>query len=89
VEGGLQSYQGFTTLELDITFPASVDGKTVLGRLLSQIGSIASRGFPRDEVRLAKRTVRSREALLKEKIHYWAMEKATYLVAGTPLRRTW
>jgi zinc protease len=84
VEGGLQSYQGFTTLELDITFPASVDGKTVLGRLLSQIGSIASRGFPRDEVRLAKRTVRSREALLKEKIHYWAMEKATYLVAGSP-----
>lgn len=83
-EASLSVLRDFLTLDLFVTFPQETDEDRVLGVLLKEMDRLAQEGVEGGELVLAKRALQANEVFLKERIHYYVMEKASRIVALGP-----
>lgn len=83
-EASLSVLRDFLTLDLFVTFPQGTDEDRVLELLVKEMTRLAQDGVEEGELELAKRQLQADEVFLKERIHYYAMEKASRIVALGP-----
>lgn len=83
-EVSLSILRDLLTLDLFVTFPQGTDEDRVLGILFKEMARLAQGGVEEGELELAKRQLQADEVFLKERIHYYAMEKASRIVALGP-----
>ncbi|MFN3476153.1 MAG: M16 family metallopeptidase, partial [Candidatus Methylomirabilales bacterium] len=83
-EAALSILRDLLTLDLFVTFPQETDEDRVLRLLLKEMAGLAQDGVEEGELDLAKRELQANEVFLRERIHYYAMEKAGRIVALGP-----
>jgi zinc protease len=75
---------GFSRFIISADFPAGTDGEEALGAILGEVGRVAESGADSIEVLAARDALKAGEIMGREKLHYYLMGKADWVLAGAP-----
>jgi zinc protease len=78
---GLSLHRDFGLLQVTGTFPRETDEAAVRRLVEQEVSGLAVGPIPPDEVGRARKSLVASEVLLRERIHYYAMEKGSRIVA--------
>ena len=84
VSAGLSINSGFSRFVVSAGFPAETSGGEALESILSEIDTVTAAGPTPEEVRTARDALVAGEVMRREKLHYYLMEKAPWILAGAP-----
>jgi len=87
---GFSLHRDFGLLQVTGAFPREADEAAVRRLVEQELSALAVGPIPPDEVGRARKSLVASEVLLRERIHYYAMEKASRIVAlGTARARAY
>lgn len=78
---GFSLHRNFGLLQLTASFPRETDEAAVRSLVEQELPALARGPIAPDEVTRARKSLVAEEVLLRERIHYYAMEKASRIVA--------
>jgi zinc protease len=81
---GLSVKDGFSRFTVSADLPAGTDAEGALGAILGEIGAVAQAGPSAEEVVEARDALKAGEIMGREKLHYYLMGKAPWVLAGSP-----
>jgi len=81
---GLSVNDGFSRFTVSAGFPAGTNAEEALGVILGEIGAVAQAGPSAEEVLEARDALKAAEIMGREKLHYYLMGKAPWVLAGSP-----
>jgi zinc protease len=81
IGAGFSLHRDFGLLQVTGTFPRETDEAAVKRLVEQELSGLAVGPLPPDEVGRARKSLVASEVLLRERIHYYAMEKASRIVA--------
>lgn len=84
VSAGLSIHSGFSRFVVSAGFPAGTSGKDAREVIFSEIDAVTAEGPAPEEIRTARDALVAGEVMSREKLHYYLMEKAPWVLAGAP-----
>jgi len=84
VHAGLSVNQGFSRFIVSAGLPAGTDAAGALKTILAELALVAEEGPAAGEVADAREALRAAELMGREKLHYYLMGKAPWVIAGAP-----
>jgi zinc protease len=84
VSADLLVNDGFSRFVISSGFPAGTAGEEVLQVIEDEVALVAGEGPSEEEVTDARDALRAGELMGREKLHYYLMGKASWVMAGAP-----
>ena len=84
VSADLLVNDGFSRFVISAGFPAGTVGEEALQAVESELALVAGEGVAEGEVTEARDALRAGELMGREKLHYYLMGKASWVIAGAP-----
>jgi zinc protease len=83
VSAGLSLHTGFSRFVVSASFPEE-ESEGALEALLAAVGSLTGKGMISSDINRARNSLVAEEIMSREKLHYYLMGKASWVIAGGP-----